>query len=1093
MHSSAEADREFWRGVLVAGGSTAMPRWTRDPIAGVAVHDVAIPEDLVAASHQLADALAIPFSSVMLAAHAKVLSALSGERHVATGYIGGAGPRPLPCRLTTEAESWQALLLDTHRVEAELLSYAEFPVDELRRELGMAGPAFETVFNPSGFDPTGTDGDIGEDIVLRLGIAERGNGLALRLRYRTNALDADCAARIAGYHRRALELMVADPEAEHRRQSLLSAEEFHFQLEGLAGPQRQLPDALAPQLFEQRVRAHPDRVAAVCGDRSLTYGQLNARANRLARALLARGLGREAVVAVVAERNLDWLVAVLGIFKAGGAYLPVEPHFPADRIAMMLARAECRLVLTEPGSTATLDPALESMPEVGKLHIQAGYGEDYADSDLGLPITPDQLAYIFFTSGSTGEPKGAMCEHAGLLNHLFAKIDDLGIGAGQVVAQTAPQCFDISLWQLLSALVVGGQTLIIEQDVILDVQRFVDKIIDGGVSVLQVVPSYLEVVLSYLERDPRPLPDLRYVSVTGEALKRELTQRWFASQPRIKLVNAYGLTETSDDTNHEVMVRVPDGDRVPLGRPVNNVQVYVVDEHLAPVPLGSPGEIVFSGVCVGRGYINDPERTGAAFLTDPDTGQRRYRSGDHGRWRPDGKLEFLGRRDSQLKIRGFRIELGEIENTLLRVPGVRDGAVVVAERADQSKHLVAFYSSERQLDVEVLRGRLGESLPEYMVPSVFVWRDHLPLTANSKIDKKTLTGLAAQLGVVEDDYDAPATLTEQRLAAAWAKVLRIPQHQIGRRDHFFDRGGTSLSAVKLAVSLDRAVSLKEVTAHPVLADLAGVVDGRSNGRSGLLQALSESNGSESHGAQHGALVCFPYAGGNAVNFQPMAHALRGSGLAVYAVELPGHDVGATRESFAPLAKVVDRVVAEISERGLTTVLLWGHSSGAALAVETARRLQRAGTTVPRVFLGAQLLGSAADRRAAVAELGERSNAEISARLSTDSGYTELGELDAERAEHVGAAYRHDYVSANRYFAEVLENPPAEPLSAPVTVVVAADDPATAQFRPRHRDWELLVEHVELHELPDGGHYFPRTRPGETGQAVLQSAVTLAFP
>ena len=184
---------------------------------------------------------------------------------------------------------------------------------------------------------------------------------------------------------------------------------------------------------------------------------------------------------------------------------------------------------------------------------------------------------------------------------------------------------------------------------------------------------------------------------------------------------------------------------MPLGRPINNVHIQVVDEHLAPVPLGAPGEIVFSGVCVGRGYINDPERTRAAFLTDPDRpGRRRYRSGDHGRWRPDGKLEFLGRRDSQLKIRGFRIELGEIENTLLRVPGVRDGAVVVAERADQSKHLVAFYSSPQPLDIEVLRDRLGESLPEYMVPSAFHWRERLPLTANSKIDKKALTTLAGR-------------------------------------------------------------------------------------------------------------------------------------------------------------------------------------------------------------------------------------------------------------------------------------------------------------------------------------------------------------
>ena len=803
----------------------------------------------------------------------------------------------------------------------------------------------------------------------------------------------------------------------------------------------------------------------------------------------------KAVVAVVTERNLDWLAAVLAVFKAGGVYLPIEPHFPADRIAAMLTRAGCGLVLTEPGSTATLDQALTSLPDAQTLFIDAAFAEDHRDGNLGVEVAADQLAYIYFTSGSTGEPKGAMCEHAGMVNHLFAKIDDLGIGEGQVVAQTAPQCFDISLWQLVSALLVGGRTLLVEQEVILDVQRFVDTIIDGRVAVLQVVPSYLEVVLSYLEQHPRPLPDLRFVSVTGEAIKKELTQRWFAAQSQIKLVNAYGLTETSDDTNHEVMDRAPDGDRVPLGRAINNVQVQVVDEYLAPVPLGAPGEIVFSGVCVGRGYINDPERTRAAFLTDPD-GRRRYRSGDHGRWRPDGKLEFLGRRDSQLKIRGFRIELGEIENTLLRVPGVRDGAVVVAERADQSKHLVAFYSSQQPLDIEVLRDRLAESLPEYMVPSAFHWRERLPLTANSKIDKKALTALAGQLGAVEDNYDAPKTPTERRLAAAWAKVLGIPQDQIGRRDHFFDRGGTSLSAVKLAVTLDRAFSLKDLTGHPVLADLAALVDGRSERRAELLQSLSESNGSESNGsgsdgAHVSALVCFPYAGGNAVNFQPMAQALRGSGMAVYAVELPGHDVAAGSEPFAPMQRVVEQVVAEITARGLKEILLWGHSSGTAFAVETAKKLQDRGVEVQRVFLAAQLLGDAADRRASITELTRRSNADIVTDLSADSGYTELGELDAQRAEHVAAAYRHDCLSAHGYFANALESPPVK-LSAPVTVVTAADDRITSALPPRHRDWELLAEHVELHELPDGGHYFVRTRPAQAAQAVLYAAKLFVY-
>src|SRR5213592_4400487 len=579
----------------------------------------------------------------------------------------------------------------------------------------------------------------------------------------------------------------------------------------LAGPIRKLPDRRSHEVFEDQARARPDTIAALHGSRQLTYGELNARANRVARALLARGLPREGVVGVVTERNLDWMIAVLAIFKAGGAYLPIEPHFPAERIARTLSRAGCRLVLTERGSTAMLDPALDSLsglrqagaspatagtgtsaslqfsPRPGsgpakagvqKLFIDAAYEEGHPAGDLGLDVAPDQLAYIYFTSGSTGEPKGAMCEHAGLLNHLLAKIDDLKIGEGTVVAQTAPQCFDISLWQLISALLVGGRTVIIEQERILDAKRFIDRIVDARVNVVQVVPSYLEVLVSYLGQHSSEFKDLEYVVATGEALKKELVERWFAVQPRIKLVNAYGLTETSDDTNHEIMDRAPQGERVPLGRPINNVLIYVVDEQLQPVPLGAPGEIVFSGVCVGRGYINDPERTQRAFLQDPlRPGQRAYRSGDYGRGLPDGKLEFLGRRDSQVKISGFRIEIGEIESALVRLPGVRDGAVVVS-----NKQLIAFYSGAEPLDANALRKRLGEKLPTYMAPAAFHWRESLPLTDNGKTDRKALAALAAELIVAEPEREPPRTPTEQWLAAAWANVLGIPEEQIGRRD-----------------------------------------------------------------------------------------------------------------------------------------------------------------------------------------------------------------------------------------------------------------------------------------------------------------------
>jgi acyl-coenzyme A synthetase/AMP-(fatty) acid ligase len=313
------------------------------------------------------------------------------------------------------------------------------------------------------------------------------------------------------------------------------------------------------------------------------------------------------------------------------------------------------------------------------------------------------------------------------------------------------------------------------------------------------------------------------VCVTGEALKRELVQRWFAIQPAIKLVNAYGLTETSDDTNHEVMDSVPRGERVPLGRPISNVRVYVVDEQLLPVPLGAPGEIVFSGICVGRGYIGDPARTQRAFGTDPHaSGERLYRSGDYGRWLPEGKLEFLGRRDTQVKIRGFRIEIGEIENALSCVPGVREGAVVLRTRADHSEQLVAFYSGQ-PLDANALRDRLSASLPEYMVPADFHWRNRLPLTDNGKIDRRLLAALAREPDVAGQSREGASTAAEHRLAGAWAEVLGIAREQIGRRDHFFDLGGTSLSALKLAIALDRAVSFRDLIGHPILADQAQLI------------------------------------------------------------------------------------------------------------------------------------------------------------------------------------------------------------------------------------------------------------------------------
>ncbi|MGW2182497.1 non-ribosomal peptide synthetase [Streptomyces sp. NPDC001732] len=999
-------------------GHTTVPRWhtATDAVPGIAT---------VRVSLEFA-----PGPAELSAAHAKVVAVLGGEDEVALG--------PEPRLVPVAGGSWASL------------------VERARTAPPARGHGFET--------QTGGEPDALPDGVV-LGVRAEGGELVLT--YRTEAFDAEHAARLAGYHRTALERIAAEPDAPHEGRGLLSAEERQVQLVGMAGPERPLPDRRFHELFEERARLHPDRVAAVMDERSVTYAELNAHANRIARTLLDRGLSAEDRVAVVTERNLDWAAAVLAVLKSGGVYVPVEPHFPADRIGSTLDRSGCAMVLTEPGSTTTLDEAVRDRPSVTVLGLDR-IAPDTPGDDLGLEIGPGRLAYIYFTSGSTGEPKGVMCEHAGMLNHLYAKIEDLGVGEGDVVAQTAPQCFDISLWQLVSALLAGGSTLIVPQEAILDVPRFVE--IARGADVLQLVPSYIEVVLSHLEEHGGGLGRVRCLSSTGEALKKELVDRWFAAFPGIRMVNAYGLTETCDDTNHEVMDAPPAGDRVPLGPAVRNVRVYVVDEQLEPVPLGSPGEIVFAGVCVGRGYINDPERTAAVFGTDPHRpGERLYHSGDFGRWRPDGKLEFLGRRDAQVKLRGFRIELGEIENRLLGVPGVRDTAVVVVGQT-----LVAFYASAAEVPVDELRSWLAAALPEYMVPSRFHLLDAMPLTANSKIDKKRLAELAR---ADDDGVEPPATPTERRIAAAWAAVLGLDPARVGRDSHFFDSGGTSLSAVRLVVKLDRAVSLKDLNRHPRLGELAAFVDGAAT-ETGLLQDLLEPSSPDA------ALICFPYAGGNAVNFRPLAAELADSGLSVHGVELPGHDLTDRREPFAPIEQVAKTVAAEVVQRGIGPVLLWGHSSGAALAVLTARLLEEQGHDVRGVLIGAQLVGSPDARRRFCAELRTLTDLEVTRRFAGEAGYTELADADTGRAELVGAAYRHDVLEAGAFFADGAGSAvPATLLKAPLTLVVAADDPATRGHEQDLDAWRRIAGTVGVHELPDGGHHFFRTRPAQAAAAV----------
>ncbi|WP_216206335.1 non-ribosomal peptide synthetase [Amycolatopsis aidingensis] len=778
----------------VAGG--ALPRWGSGE--GIATLPLALPEDTGERLAAVAAALGVRAETVLLAVHAKVLAAVTGEETVAAGYAGAVR------ELVVAEGSWAQL------VAAVAAGAGTTPADT-RTEAWTALTVHEEPAEPAGAE------------LIRVGFTGLGTGPACVLRYRADVIGHGQAERFAGYHARALDKLLSDVHAVQHTESLVSQAELRLQIHEFAGATTPDPDRPPHELVEELARRHPDRVALLYGEVSWTYRELNRRANQVAWWLLDSGLRPEDRVAVIADRNPEWASAVLGTLKAGGAYLPVEPNFPADRIRTMLTQSNCGLVLADRNA-----PEIDSVPAESVLLLGEERGPS-RDADPGVEVTGDQLAYVYFTSGSTGKPKGAMCEHAGMLNHLWAKIEDLGIGEGSVVAQVAPQCFDISLWQLMSAWLVGGTTAIIGQEEIHDTGEFVDALRRYRVDVLQVVPSYLEVLLAHLEDTAAAPPALRCVSVTGEPLKAALVNRWFARFPSVPLVNAYGLTETSDDTNHAVLRAPLATGRVPVGRPVRNVRIYLVDEQLRPVPLGAPGEIVFAGVCVGRGYINDPVRTNRAYLADPYfPGQRMYRSGDYGRWLPDGNLEFLGRRDAQVKIRGFRVELGEVENKMSTVEGVQDCAVVVLAGADQVDRLVGFYSAPETVTPERVRERIAMLLPSYMIPSNLHRRERLPLTENGKIDKKRLRELAAELVGPEGDEPAGDRLTgpELRLQQAWCELFGLAPSYVHRQANFFDLGGTSLLAIRLAIKLDRSVTLQDVTETPVLADLAKVLERR---------------------------------------------------------------------------------------------------------------------------------------------------------------------------------------------------------------------------------------------------------------------------
>ncbi len=681
--------------------------------------------------------------------------------------------------------------------------------------------------------PLHEDGD-GKDIEPRLSFhfvreADQVNGYVL---YDTLTCKESEAHQVANHLLNLLANALEDVNAKIPGISLLTDQEKQHLLVDLNSNRADFTrDKTIYHFIAEHAEKSPGVVAIAFADEEITYRELDRDANQLAGYLRSKGVGEDQPVGILLERS-PWMVkSILAVWKAGGAYIPIDANFPRQRILEILKDSGTHVLIT--GS--------KYVPP----HLQASFNGVIVKTDeqtaaAAASVVPavsglrdmNSLSYIIYTSGSTGQPKGVMVHHLGMMNHIAAKIHDLQITKESIIAQNSSHTFDISVWQFFAAITRGGKTTIYPNETVLEPDRFIPQVINHRVTILELVPSYLAVMLELVTVNLMNFPSLDYLVVTGEEIKPDLVNQWFEKYPGIKLVNAYGPTEASDDITHLVMNQPPGRPRIPIGKPVQNFNIYILDNHMNLCPPGVKGEICVSGIGVGRGYLNKPEQTAKSFWKSGNLFSKRflaaggtiYKTGDLGRWLSDGTIDFFGRKDYQVKIRGFRIELGEIETQLSTHPAVKESAVVVNEKND--RYICAFLVPGRELETAELRDYLAQRLPYYMVPDYFIQLQQMPLTSNGKIDRKALLQMDITL-TGQQQYTAPRTQVEETLAELWANLLGLEKETIGIHYNFFELGGQSLKATIMAQRIYKIFNINipvgEIFRTPTIEEIASLI------------------------------------------------------------------------------------------------------------------------------------------------------------------------------------------------------------------------------------------------------------------------------
>ncbi|AGO43404.1 hypothetical protein M062_12510 [Pseudomonas aeruginosa RP73] len=1034
---AGEKERQlaYWTGLL--GGEQPVlelpfdrPRPARQSHRGAQL-GFELPRELVEAVRALAQREGASSFMLLLASFQALLYRYSGQADIRVGV-------PIANRNRVETERLIGFFVNTQVLKAdldgrmgfdELLAQArqraleaqahqDLPFEQLVEALqpernASHNPLFQVLFNHQSeirsvtpevqledlrLEGLAWDGQTAQ-FDLTLDIQEDENGIWASFDYATDLFDASTVERLAGHWRNLLRGIVANPRQRLGELPLLDAPERRQTLSEWNPAQRECAvQGTLQQRFEEQARQRPQAVALILDEQRLSYGELNARANRLAHCLIARGVGADVPVGLALERSLDMLVGLLAILKAGGAYLPLDPAAPEERLAHILDDSGVRLLLTQ-------GHLLERLPRQAGVEVLAIDGlvlDGYAESDPLPTLSADNLAYVIYTSGSTGKPKGTLLTHRNALRLFSATEAWFGFDERDVWTLFHSYAFDFSVWEIFGALLYGGRLVIVPQWVSRSPEDFYRLLCREGVTVLNQTPSAFKQLMAVACSADMATqqPALRYVIFGGEALDLQSLRPWFQRfgdrQPQ--LVNMYGITETTVHVTYRPVSEADlEGGLVsPIGGTIPDLSWYILDRDLNPVPRGAVGELYIGRAGLARGYLRRPGLSATRFVPNPfpgGAGERLYRTGDLARFQADGNIEYIGRIDHQVKVRGFRIELGEIEAALAGLAGVRD-AVVLAHDGVGGTQLAGYVVADSAEDAERLRESLRESLkrqlPDYMVPAHLMLLERMPLTVNGKLDRQALPQPDASLS--QQAYRAPGSELEQRIAAIWAEILGV--ERVGLDDNFFELGGHSLLLLMLKERIgdtcQATLSISQLMTHASVAEQAACIEGQA--RESLLVPLN--------GRREGSpLFMFHPSFGSVHCYKTLAMALRDrhpvKGVVCRAL------LGAGRE-----VPEWDDMVAEYAEQLLQehpegVFNLAGWSLGGNLAMDVAARLEQRGRQV--AFVGWIDAPAPVRVEAFWNEIGP--TPEAVPNLSVGEMRVELlGVMFPERAEHIERAW-----------------------------------------------------------------------------------------